>query len=285
MKNDRWILPLALLWAVISPAAVEFDTDGATPGKWTMDLAAARQLAAERQLPILLDFSGSDWCGWCKIMEENVFTQPTWKAYAQGNLGMVLLDYPRDKSLVPEKYVERNKALKSEYGIRGYPTFVVLDHDGQTELGRLKSGRDKTPESFQAELESLFRLRPVVIENYCATLDEEDRTTYRGLINELAATKAAQKEAEKEAAQARSQAGKLKRDVGQLQERMLQFRVAQLPEGERMKFEALQTQLEEARQKRMDWLKTEPEQNEENREKYKALQDEVSDVEKKISQY
>lgn len=285
MKKTIWIMTMTLLWGAISPATVEFDTDGATPGKWTMDLDAARQLAVERQLPILLDFSGSDWCGWCKIMEENIFTQPEWKAYAKDNLLMVLIDFPKDKNLVPEKYVERNTTLKSEYGVGGYPTFVVLDDDGTTELGRLRSGRDKTPESFRTELESLFRFRPAVIEHYCASLGEEDRATYRELIDELAARKGAQKEAEKEAAQARSKASKVKRDVGQLEESMLGFRVAQLSEDERTKFGELEIRLEDARKERSAWLKTQPEQNTENREKYNLLQADIKAIEQQINRY
>ena len=120
-----------------------------------MDLEAAKKLAAEKQLPILLNFTGSDWCYWCKLMEKNVFTQPAWKAYAKDSIIMVLIDFPRDKTAVPEKYKERNDALKNQYGISGYPTFVLLKPDGTNEQGRLKAGRNKTPASFVKELEAL----------------------------------------------------------------------------------------------------------------------------------
>lgn len=286
MKAATWIIGAALLLSATSAhSAVEYDADGATPGKWTMDLDAAKKLAAEKKLPILLDFSGSDWCGWCKIMEENVFTKPEWQTYAQESLVMVLLDYPKDKSLVPEKYIERNEALKSEYGVRGYPTFVVLDDDGETELGRLGSGRDKTPESFQAELKSLFRFRPAEIEKYAASLSPDDQSAYRRLIDELAAEKAALKQSEKEEAEVRNKVRKLKSSVGKLEEKVLDFRVRQLGDDERKQFEELEAQLAEAKKKVADWIKTKPEQNEENMEKYKAMQAEIQEIEKKISQY
>jgi len=140
--------------------AVEFDVDGAVPGKWTMDFEAAKGLAAEKQLPLLLHCIGSDWCYWCKLMEKNVFAKPEWSAYATNNIVMVLIDFPRDKAAVPEKYKSRNNRLKAQYGITGYPTFVLLKPDGQTELGRLKVGRNKTPERFRGELQALFH-RPV----------------------------------------------------------------------------------------------------------------------------
>ncbi|MHC4885723.1 MAG: thioredoxin family protein, partial [Planctomycetota bacterium] len=46
--------------------------EGVKPARWTMDLEAAQKEAKARKVPLLLNFSGSDWCGWCKIMEENV---------------------------------------------------------------------------------------------------------------------------------------------------------------------------------------------------------------------
>ncbi|VGO15842.1 Disulfide bond reductase DsbH [Pontiella desulfatans] len=288
MKNTTWMIGAALLLSGAvngTMAGVEFDADGAVPGKWTMDYEAAKKVAQEKQLPILLDFSGSDWCGWCKVMEENVFTKPEWATYAKDNLMMVLIDFPKDKSLVPEKYVERNNALKDEYGIRGYPTFVVLDQDGKTELGRLKSGRDKTPESFQAELKNLLRFRQAEVEKYCAALSGEDRKTYRGFLDELATKQAEQKLAEKEEAEARAKARQLKRDVGELEEKMLEFRVAQLDEEERKKFEELETKLEETGKKLSDWMRSKPERNDENMKLYEAMQAEIQEIEQQISQY
>jgi protein disulfide-isomerase len=268
-----------------SLAAVEADIDGATPGKWTMDLDAAKKLAAERQLPILLDFSGSDWCGWCKIMEENVFTKPEWKTYAKENLVMVLLDYPRDKSLIPEKYIERNKALKAEYGVTGYPTFVVLDDDGETELGRLRSGRDKTPESFQTELKNLFRFRPAEIEKYIATLSPDDRAAYLGLSDQLAAEKVALELGEKAVTDARAKVGQLNRSVKAVEIKMREFRIGQLDEDERKQYDALRARNATIKGNLQEWIKTKPEQNEENKEKYKAMQTELQEIEKKILQY
>ncbi|MDF7824400.1 thioredoxin family protein [Pontiellaceae bacterium B12227] len=133
----------------------DFDIDGAKVGRWTMDMEAAKKLAAEKQLPILLNFTGSDWCGWCKLMEKNVFTQPDWKAYAKDSIIMVLIDFPRNKTAVPEKYTKRNDQLKKQYGINGYPTFVLLNSDSSSELGRLKAGRNKTPASFIEEVKAL----------------------------------------------------------------------------------------------------------------------------------
>jgi thioredoxin-related protein len=106
------------------------EIDGVRPGTWTMDLAAAKAYAAEQKLPILLNFSGSDWCFWCQLMEENIFSQPEWKSYAASNVVMVLIDSPDDERLVPEKYAARNQELKEDYAVEGFPTLIVLDDDG-----------------------------------------------------------------------------------------------------------------------------------------------------------
>jgi protein disulfide-isomerase len=123
-------------------------TEGAKVGEWTMDFDAAKALAKEKKLTILMNFTGSDWCGWCKLMDKNVFSTEQWKSYATQNLVTVFIDFPKNKSLVPEKLVERNKALSDKFEVQGYPTYIVLASDGEKQLGRLSASRDATPANF-----------------------------------------------------------------------------------------------------------------------------------------
>ncbi|MBN2429913.1 MAG: thioredoxin family protein [Acidobacteria bacterium] len=132
-------------------------TEGAKPGHWTQDYDAAIKLAQEKNLPIMVMYTGSDWCGWCKLMDKQVFSKPEFYQFAEKNIILVSLDYPRDKSLVPEKYQERNQRLLRERNIMGLPTYVILQADGRTELGRLGAGRDKTVESFVQEVKNLIQ--------------------------------------------------------------------------------------------------------------------------------
>ena len=131
--------------------------EGAKVGQWTMDYAAALAEAKKSELPVLLNFTGSDWCGWCKIMDKNVFSKKEWQEYAAKNMMLVTLDFPKDKSIVPEKYVSRNDKLSLEFGVEGYPTYIVLDYDGQTRLGQLGAGREKTGGSFIGEVKSALK--------------------------------------------------------------------------------------------------------------------------------
>ena len=148
MKHLLTTCCAALLFAGTLSAKEKVEINGAKPGVWTMDLRAAVKVAAEKKLPIFINFTGSDWCGWCIHMDEKVFGQPEWKTYAQENLMLVWIDFPRDKKLVPSKYVERNKKLAKDNGVTGYPTYIVLKSDGKTTLGKLGASRDATPANF-----------------------------------------------------------------------------------------------------------------------------------------
>jgi thioredoxin-related protein len=152
--------------------------DGVVPGKFTQDYDAAIAYAEEKKLPIFLVFTGSDWCGWCKIMDKNVFGKPEWSTYATGKLVMVWLDYPKDKSKVPEKYRERNDKLRDKFAVSGYPTYLIQDWDGRT-IGKLGSGRDKTPASFSAEVEKLLMNTGANIEKRCEGYKPEDAAKIR----------------------------------------------------------------------------------------------------------
>ncbi|MFC1671989.1 thioredoxin family protein, partial [Planctomycetota bacterium] len=210
MRSVMVIAALSILLAVsIADRGMGADVKGATLGTWTMDLGAAKKLAAQKKLPILLNFTGSDWCGWCKLMEKNVFTKPEWKAYAKKNLLMVALDFPKDKSIVPEKYVKRNDELKNMYGVEGFPTFIVLDDDGDTVLGRTGAGQEKTPESFEGEVAQFCRYRDAEVARYAKGLKPADRTAYRKIIDEIAVCRKAMEDQKQQVAAAQKKVEEL----------------------------------------------------------------------------
>jgi thiol:disulfide interchange protein len=147
-----------LLTILLSPALANTPlTEGAKPGQWTQDYEAALNLAKEQNLPVMVMYTGSDWCGWCKLMDKQVFSKSEFYAFAEKNIVLVSLDYPRDKSLVPQKYHDRNQRLLRERNIVGFPTYVILKSDGKTELGRLGAGREKTADSFIQEIKDLLQ--------------------------------------------------------------------------------------------------------------------------------
>lgn len=136
------------LIAVISALALY----SASAGEWLTDLPKAQAEAKKDGKLVMLDFTGSDWCGWCIKLKEEVFDQKAFKDYADKNLVLVEVDFPRKKQLSAEQK-KANNALQEKYKIQGYPTIIVLDGDGKKvgELGYTKGG----PSAFIAKLEKL----------------------------------------------------------------------------------------------------------------------------------
>lgn len=97
---------------------------------WMTDMDAAMKLSAKTGKPILADFSGSDWCGWCVKLDREVFSKKAFKDFAKDNLILVLLDFPRSKPM-SAKLKKQNAALAAKYGIRSYPTVLLLDSKGK----------------------------------------------------------------------------------------------------------------------------------------------------------
>ncbi len=158
--------------------------EGAEPGKWTMDYGAAMDLAKEKNLPIMLYFTGSDWCPPCQMMDQTVFSNPAWDSFTDGKLLLVVLDFPRFTNTVPRKLMFRNTQLQREYQVRGFPTFVMLDSDG-SELDRLNVPADVTTESFIADIESVLRFTSSSIAAKMAELGEEKGAEYQAALEAL----------------------------------------------------------------------------------------------------
>lgn len=277
---------LALMVMAGNLFAVEADVDGATPGKWTMDLEAAQKVAAEKKLPILLDFSGSDWCRYCKIMESNVFTQPEWTAWATNNIMMVLIDSPQDKSLVPEKYVERNSTLGKQYNIQYLPTFIILDCDGKTELGRPSGGEDKTPESFIGEIKQVLLNSATEIEKFKASLSPEKQKAFELLMTTRSEMKQLLDEQTKVIQEANEKVELVAKSLENVEADIKMIRLEQsLSEEDLKAYKELQEQAAAATRKLEEWIATSPERNEENMKVYQAMVSEIKTIQEQLSNY
>jgi thiol:disulfide interchange protein len=101
---------------------------GAEEG-WLTNFEQAREQARQTGRPILINFTGSDWCGWCMLLSKEVFTQPEFQSYARDNLVLLVADFPRRKRLPPE-VVAQNNALQARFNVGGYPTIILIDASG-----------------------------------------------------------------------------------------------------------------------------------------------------------
>ena len=140
---------LFAVWAVSQAVASE--------GEWLTDVPKALDRAKAEKKVVLLDFTGSDWCGWCKRFDKEVFSTTEFKEYATKNLVLVEVDFPNQKKLGPE-LKKANDGLKNKYNVNGFPTLVVLNGEGR-EIGRQVGYLEGGPKAFIAMLET-FKKKP-----------------------------------------------------------------------------------------------------------------------------
>lgn len=89
--------------------------------KWETDINKAVAVSNKTKKPMLLFFTGSDWCGWCIRLQKEVLKTPEFKTWAAKNVVLVELDYPRS---VPQSDAikAQNSGLQQTFGIQGFPT-------------------------------------------------------------------------------------------------------------------------------------------------------------------
>ena len=135
-----------LLSALLLAASTVFAADG-----WQTNYKTALEQAAKENKSVLLDFTGSDWCGWCIKLTKETFSQPEFKAFAKKNLILVELDFPNGKTQPAEERVQ-NTELQLKFGVQGFPTLVLLNSQGKESarnVGYLAGG----PQAFIAWVE------------------------------------------------------------------------------------------------------------------------------------
>lgn len=125
MKQRLIGLTLGLTLSSFAPAL-------AGDAKWYADYDEAAKVAKEQDKDLLVDFTGSDWCYWCKKLEEEVFSHDSWQAGVADDYILVALDFPNDpeiKAKVPNP--KRNQELAKKFGVGGYPTILLMNADGE----------------------------------------------------------------------------------------------------------------------------------------------------------
>jgi thioredoxin-related protein len=118
---------------------------------WSTSVPEAKAKAQKESKLVLLDFTGSDWCGWCKKLDAETFSKSEFADYAKKNLVLVEVDFPRSKTQSDDLKMA-NQELAKKYEVSGYPTLVVLKPDGTVvwkQVGYLAGG----PEAMIAKLD------------------------------------------------------------------------------------------------------------------------------------
>ena len=109
---------------------------------WHTDLNKAVNISFSEKKPIMLFFTGSDWCGWCIRLKKEVFNYPEFESWSKENVVLVELDFPRRKSIDP-KILNQNRELARIFGVSGYPTvwFVNPQKLDANKLNFIKLGK------------------------------------------------------------------------------------------------------------------------------------------------
>src|SRR6266436_8216203 len=119
---------LSLLSLVLSLSLTT--AQAAPPPGWTDDYAKAVEKAKTEKKNLLLDFTGSDWCGYCMALDKEVFSTAKFKTWAKENVVLVQVDFPHNKKLT-KKLQDQNEALKGQFKTGGYPTILIVDTEGK----------------------------------------------------------------------------------------------------------------------------------------------------------
>ncbi len=123
MKRAFWTTLLLL-------SALPFAFSQETGTEWLTDFDAAKKAAAEKKLPILVYFSGSDWCKWCVRFDNEILGKEEFKKFAADNLVLFNADFPLMKQQ-DERTKKQNAELIERYGAGGFPVVFLTDAEGK----------------------------------------------------------------------------------------------------------------------------------------------------------
>lgn len=224
MKRNTLITTVAFAFATLTSAFAGGEG-------WVTDMEAAKAQASKEKKDLLLDFTGSDWCGWCIKLNEEVFSKDPFKEGTKDKFVLVELDFPHKKEL-DAKLKEQNKALQEQMKVQGFPTIMLCDATGKPyaktgyapggpekyveSLDKLQAVRMKRDEAFAAAgkatddaekakflVEGLKAMDEEIVENNYADvvekvgqLDKEDKSGFVKARKEAAAKKEAAEKAQ-----------------------------------------------------------------------------------------
>ncbi len=129
MKQLFLILSLFLLFGKV-PSFAQKSNAANDNLEWFTDLMKAQDRSLATRKPIFGFFTGSDWCGWCRKLQNDVFSKTSFIKWAKANVILLELDFPRQKQLPPET-AQQNAGLQQAFQVRGYPTVWIffMAHD------------------------------------------------------------------------------------------------------------------------------------------------------------
>lgn len=168
MNSFKYVLysiPLLVMLCLFNFNAKKVNKTTGTELVWLTDVEEAYKISKKTKRPILANFTGSDWCGWCHKLSGEVFNTPEFKKWSDKNVVLLELDFPRKKEQ-DEKTKAQNNSLMQFFQVQGFPTIWVfgMDKDEATKkfninpigkTGYLKGG----PQVFIDAIEQMIQQR------------------------------------------------------------------------------------------------------------------------------
>ena len=102
-----------------------FLSTNTSAGEWLTNFEEARKKAAEENKALMVNFTGTDWCGYCINLHREVFKKDEFTNYAKEKFILLEIDFPRRKEQGDE-LKKQNKELAGKYSVRGYPTILII---------------------------------------------------------------------------------------------------------------------------------------------------------------
>ena len=124
MKLIRSLVVATAAWTLTSSVFAAGDL-------WVSDFEKAKKTAASEGKDLLIDFTGSDWCGWCIKLRKEVFDLDAFKTAGPKNFVLVEIDFPQNKSKLSKETQEQNAKLQTQFGIQGFPSIILADAQGR----------------------------------------------------------------------------------------------------------------------------------------------------------
>jgi thioredoxin-related protein len=98
---------------------------------WISSYKEALKKSKLEKKPVLIYFTGSDWCGPCKILDDQLFHTDKFKSLSDKDLVLLEVDIPRRKDLLDPEKMSENLYLKAKYKVKSFPTLMVVNHRGK----------------------------------------------------------------------------------------------------------------------------------------------------------
>ncbi|TWU07334.1 Disulfide bond reductase DsbH precursor [Symmachiella macrocystis] len=106
-------------------------TELAPKGIWTTDYKAALAKAKKEGKDVLINFTGSDWCGYCIELQNKVFQYKVFSDGATKDFVLLEVDFPNDASLITPQVQAQNNKLQQKFSIEGFPAILLVDEEGR----------------------------------------------------------------------------------------------------------------------------------------------------------